>query len=167
MEDGRIEERVGAVVHGIRQAGVAGGVAAGAVDLLARARRERAGERLDPAAGDVDDGDRGHPHHRAFEQLRAERLVAVLGAAHGQRPADVVPAGVAGSGLLGERLQRRIDRDVDRVADVDRRAVEDDAVARGRRGARGARERIALALGVDAIERARRLAQRFERLQQR
>ena len=67
--------------------------------------------------------------------------VAVLGAAHAERAADVVAARVARGGLLRERLQRRIDRQVDRVADVDRRAVDDDAVARA--GAAGAAPRVA------------------------
>jgi hypothetical protein len=129
-------------------------------------RRERAGERLDAAARDVDHRDRGHPHHRALEQLLSDRAVAVLGATDAERAADVVAAGVASGGLLRERLQRGVDRDVDRIADVDRRAVEDDVVARADAAGVHARSDFLVA-GVGAVERARRLAQRLERRQQR
>ena len=40
-----------------------------------------------------------------------------------ERAADVLAAGVAGGRFLRERLHRRIDGEVDREADVDRRAV--------------------------------------------
>ena len=166
VEDRRVEQRVGPVLHGVRQARIAGLVAAGPVDLLAGARRERAGERLDAAAGDVDHGDRRHPHHRAFEQRLAERLVLVFLAVQAERAAGVVAAGVAGGGLLRERLQGGVDAEVDRETDVDAGAVEDDAVggrARFISGAGGCR----LAGGLQPVQRAGRLAQRFERLQHR
>ena len=93
--------------------------------------------------------------------------VLVLGAADAERAADVVAAGVAGGRLLRQRLQRGVDGQVDREADVDRRAVEHDAVRAvavvGRRARRRARPRV----GVEPVQRAGRLAQRLERLQHR
>ena len=182
VEDRRVEQRIRAVLHRVRQAPVAIGGAARPVDLLARARRERAGQRLDAAAGDIDHRHRGHPHHRAFEQRRAElarparhsrlafgrralrRLVFV--ASHAQATADVVPAGVAGGGLLGQRLQRGGYGEGDRIADVDRRAVQRDAVAGGRARRCAGRCAGQPGLGNLPIQRLRRLAQRVERLEQ-
>ena len=166
VEHRRVEQRIGPVLHRIRQARIAGLVAAGPVDLLAGAGRERAGERLDPAAGDVDHRHRRHPHHRAFEQRLAERLRLVGLAMQAEGAAGRLAAGVAGGGLLRQRLQRRVDGEVDREADVDAAAVEDDPVRPPRAGRRR-RPTPAAAGRLQAIERAGRLAQRLERLQHR
>ena len=164
VEHRGIQQRIGPIANRVRHALVAIRIAAGAVDFRARARRHGTGERFDAAGCDIDHRDRGHANHRAFEQAIAQRLAFVFGAPHVERAADIVPAGVAGRGLLRECLKRRHDRQVDREADIDRRAVEHDAVRpvaiRARRVRRGG-----LRFGVQPIQRTGRVAQRLERLQ--
>jgi hypothetical protein len=91
---------------------------------VARTRRHRAGERLDAAALDVDQRNRGHAHLRVLEQAAADAVPRVLPPHDGERATNIVASGVARGDALRERLQRRIDRDVDREADVDRGACE-------------------------------------------
>ena len=163
MVDGRVEQRVAAITSPIRKARVAA-FAPCPVDLLARARRQGACQRLDAAARHVDHRDRRHAHHRTFEQLLPERPLAVLAAMHGQRLTDVVPSGVAGDGLLGQSLHAGIDRHVDGISDVDRRTVDVGPV-RPSVGATTERVGRRIGVGVPSVERARWLPQRLERLQ--
>ncbi len=150
----------------VGEALVAARAATGAIDFLTGARRQGAGQCFDAAAGDIDDGHRRHAHHRAFEQAVADAATAILGALDAERLADIVPAAVAGRGLLRELLQRRIDGEVDRESDIDRRAVEHDAVrAEAVVGGQLGRRRIRI--GVQPIQRAGRPAQTFERVQHR
>ena len=166
VEHRRIEQRVGPIARRVRHALVAALAASRPVVFLARARRERAGERLDAPGRHVDHRDRGHAHHRLLEHRRADRASGVLAPRHAERAADVLPPGVARDRLLRERLYRGIDREVDGEADVHRRSADLDAVGpvaiAGRR-----RVRLRGGLGVQPIQRARRLAQRRERLHQR
>ena len=94
----------------------------------------------------------------------AERAAGILGPRNSERTTDVLAAGVAGHRFLRELLHRRLDGEVDGEADVDRRAADVDAVrpvtiAGGRVVEHGRR------VGVKAVQRARRPAQRRERLQ--
>ena len=98
--------------------------------------------------------------------MPADRLRLVVLAAQAEPTADLVAAGVAGCRALGQRLQCGIDRQVDRQAHLDRGTVEHDPVRRGAAGRRGVgRRAVGLGVGVQAVQRARRLAQRLERLQ--
>ena len=166
VEHGRVQQRIGAVLHPVRQARVALRIAPRPVDVLARARRQRPGQRLDAPAGDIDDRHRRHPHHRAFEQCLPDRPLLVLVAPQAERATVVVAAGIAGRRSLGQRLQHRVDRQIDREAHLDRGAVERDAAGRvadaGRRAGLGG-----IAVGDPVVRRARRLAQRLERTQHR
>jgi hypothetical protein len=117
-----------------------------------------------PPARDVDDRDRGHPDDRALEHPVTDRLSRVFAADDPERRAKILASGVAGRGLLGERLHGRLDGDIDGKTDVDRRAANVDLVRTvpifGRR-----QSRRRCCVGVQPIERTRRALQRRERLQ--
>ena len=141
-----IEQRVGAIADRIRHARVALAGAARTVVFLARAGRKRTGQRLDAATADVDDRDRGHADHRAFEQAVADGQVRVLLAHDAERAAHVLPARVARGNALRERLHAGNDGDIHGIPDVDERVAHRNAIGfrpRGRR--RGAADRAAAA----------------------
>ena len=151
----------------IRKALVATASRGRAVVFLPRARRQRAGERLDAPGRHIDDGDRGHAHDRLLEHAVADRASGVLAARDTERAAHVLAAGVARGRLLRERLHRRLDRDVDGEADVDRRSADLDAVRsvaiagrrflrRRRRRCRGDRARPTAGAASRAIAASRR-----------
>ena len=75
------------------------------VVFLARAWRERPGERFDAAALDVDNRHCGHANHGVLEQSVPDAKRPVLLAANVESATDVVPSRVAGGRLLRQRLQ--------------------------------------------------------------
>ena len=160
MEHRGIEERVRPISNRIRKP-VATRVPPGSVVLLTRARRQRTRQRLDAAACDVHDGDRGHADHRLFQHAGTERARGIFFASHAERPAYVVAPGVARGGLLCERLHVGIDGQIDRKTDVDGAAADDDAVwPEAIRRPRALR--VGGGIGVIAIERSARTMQRLE-----
>ena len=162
--DRRVEQRVGTIANRIRKTLVAARFAPRPVVFLARAWRQRAGERFDAAARDVDDRDGRHPDHGVLEHPMSEVVRRIFLARKPERTADVLASGIAGGGPLRQRLHRRVDRKVDRKADIDRRSAERDAVgtiaiARRRCG------RGPLRVRVQPVQRAGRPLQRRQRLQ--
>ena len=96
----------------------------------------------------------------------ADRLRRVLLTLQAKPSANVLAPRIAGNDSLRERLCGRIDRDVDREADVDRRASHIDSIgteAIPRRHRRRGRR----AFRVKTIERAGRTRKRRERLEHR